>query len=74
MDVSKVIEDVGFRLITLAVTKLPQDVQVKLKEAYAKEETEIGKTQLRTILENVKLFTWCNHSERDSPKKAISSG
>nr|MDO8134341.1 fumarate hydratase [Candidatus Njordarchaeum guaymaensis] len=55
MDISKVIEDVGFRLISFAVTKLPQDVQNKLREAYEKEETEIGRTQLRTILENIEL-------------------
>nr|MDO8100327.1 fumarate hydratase [Candidatus Njordarchaeota archaeon] len=55
MDISKVIEDVGLRLVSFAVTKLPQDVQHKLREAYEKEETEIGRTQLKTILENIEL-------------------
>jgi fumarate hydratase subunit alpha len=55
MDLSKVIEDVGFRLISLAVTKLPKDVQQKLGQACDTEETEIGKTQLKTILEDIEL-------------------
>jgi fumarate hydratase subunit alpha len=55
MDLSKVIEDVGFRLISLAVTKLPEDVQQKLGQACETEETEIGRTQLKTILEDIDL-------------------
>jgi fumarate hydratase subunit alpha len=55
MDISKVIEDVGFRLISLAVIKLPKDVQQKLGQACETEETEIGRTQLKTILENIEL-------------------
>jgi fumarate hydratase subunit alpha len=55
MDFSKVIEDVGFQLISLAVTDLPLDVRNRLKQAYDNEKSEIGRTQLKTILENIEL-------------------
>ncbi len=55
MDFSELIEGVGFRLISLAVTELPEDVQSKIKKAYDEEQSEIGKTQLKAILENIDL-------------------
>jgi fumarate hydratase subunit alpha len=55
MDFSRLIEDVGLRLISLAVTELPKDVQSRIKKAYDEEQSEIGKTQLKTILENIDL-------------------
>jgi fumarate hydratase subunit alpha len=55
MDFSRLIEDVGFRLISLAVTELPKDVQSRIKKAYDEEQSAIGKTQLKTILENIDL-------------------
>jgi fumarate hydratase subunit alpha len=55
MDFSRLIEDVGFRLISLAVTELPKDIQSSIRKAYDEEQSEIGKTQLKTILENIDL-------------------
>jgi fumarate hydratase subunit alpha len=55
MDFPRLIEDVGFRLISLAVTELPKDVQSRIKKAYDEERSAIGKTQLKTILENIDL-------------------
>lgn len=49
------IEEVAFKLLKLAVTELPGDVKQALQQAYKKEESEVGKTQLKNILENVKL-------------------
>ena len=51
----KLIEDVLVELLRRASTQLPADVENALKEAYEREETEIAKTQLRAVLENVKL-------------------
>jgi fumarate hydratase subunit alpha len=50
-----VIENVAVRLLQLAATKLPKDVKEALKAAYCEEESEIGKTQLKAILENIEL-------------------
>lgn len=50
-----VIEEVAFKLLKLAVTELPGDVKQALQQAYKKEESEVGRTQLKNILENVKL-------------------
>ncbi|WXG45781.1 MAG: fumarate hydratase [Candidatus Atabeyarchaeum deiterrae] len=55
MDYSKSIEETGLKLISLAVTELPKDVHSKLKKAYEEEQSEIGRTQLKTILENIEL-------------------
>lgn len=55
MDFSAVIENVGFELIGLAVTDLPKDVRNRLRQAYENEKSEIGRTQLRTILDNIEL-------------------
>ena len=54
MDTAKVVEDVAFNLLKLAVTYLPEDVKAVLKKAYA-EETETGKTQMKAILDNIEL-------------------
>ena len=55
MDFSKVIDDVGFKLISLAVTELPKDILDTIKKAYQDEQSAIGKTQLKTILEDIDL-------------------
>ena len=55
MNFSKVIDEVGFRLISLAVTELPKDVRAKITKAYQEEQNPIGKTQLKTILEDIDL-------------------
>ena len=50
-----IVENVVFKLLQLAVTELPQDVKQALQRAHHEEESEAGKTQLKTILENVEL-------------------
>jgi fumarate hydratase subunit alpha len=52
---SNIIEQVAFKLIKLAVTEIPLDVKQALQQAYKKEKNEAGKTQLKTILENINL-------------------
>ena len=48
-------EEVAFNLIKQAVVYLPNDIKAGLHKAYAEETSEIGKTQLKAILENVAL-------------------
>ena len=55
MDTAKVVENVGFNILKQAVIYLPADVKEALKKAYAEETSEIGKTQLKAILDNVEL-------------------
>ncbi len=55
MVAGKVVENVAVKLLQLAATKLPKDVKEALHEAYRKEESEVGKAQLKAILDNVKL-------------------
>lgn len=55
MNFSKVINEVGLKLISLAVTELPKDVRDTIEKAYQEEQSAIGKTQLKTILEDIKL-------------------
>jgi fumarate hydratase subunit alpha len=50
-----IVEDVAVKLLQLAVTELPHDVKKALQRAYREEESEAGKTQLKTILDNVEL-------------------
>ena len=50
-----VLEDTVFNLIRHAAIHLPPDVKEALKKAYLNEESEIGKIQLKVILENVEL-------------------
>jgi fumarate hydratase subunit alpha len=52
---TNIIEQVAFKLIKLAVTELPKDVKQALQQAYKKEESDAGKTQLKAILENIEL-------------------
>jgi len=42
-------------LLRLAAVELPQDVKDAIQEAYRKERSPIGKTQLEAILENIRL-------------------
>ena len=51
----KVVENVAVKLLQLAVTELPQDVKTALQRAYLEEENEVGKAQLKTILDNTEL-------------------
>lgn len=50
-----IVENVAVKLLQLAVTELPQDVKEALQDAYHREESEAGKTQLKAILNNVEL-------------------
>jgi fumarate hydratase subunit alpha len=49
------IEDVVVEMLRKAVTKLPRDVEQALELAYETETDEVPRTQLRTILENIRL-------------------
>ena len=49
------LESVAFNLIRQAVIYLPPDVKAALRKAYEHETSEVGKTQLKAILENVEL-------------------
>ncbi|TEU05926.1 fumarate hydratase [Candidatus Bathyarchaeota archaeon] len=49
------VENVAIKLLQLAVTELPQDVKEALQNAYRREESEAGKTQLKAILNNIEL-------------------
>lgn len=50
-----IVENVAIKLLQLAVTELPQDVKEALQNAYRQETSETGKTQLKTILNNIEL-------------------
>lgn len=50
-----IIQDVTIELIRRAETELPNDVISALEDAYEKETEEIPKTQLKNILENIRL-------------------
>jgi fumarate hydratase subunit alpha len=52
---SSTLEDVAFNLIRQAVIYLPSDVKAALRKAHAQETSDIGKTQLQAILDNVAL-------------------
>ena len=51
----KIITDTTVELLKRAVTDLPGDVELALKNALLKEENEIARMQLDSILKNVKL-------------------
>lgn len=51
----QVVENVAVKLLQLAVTELPLDVKVALQRAYREEDNEVGKAQLKAILDNVEL-------------------
>ena len=55
MVTGKTVENVAVKLLQLAVTKLPQDVKEVLHKAYEEETNEIGKAQLKAILDNADL-------------------
>ena len=49
------VEDVAVKLLKLASIKLPQDVKEAIKKAYRKERNQIGRAQLKIILENTRI-------------------
>lgn len=55
MTTNAMIEEVAVNLLRQAVTKLPEDVKNALKNAYSNEKSQIGKTQLKAILENIEM-------------------
>jgi fumarate hydratase subunit alpha len=54
-DSANILEEVAFNLIKQAVVYLPKDIKAALNKAYANETSEIGKTQLKAILDNIAL-------------------
>jgi len=55
LETAKVVESVAFNILKQAVIYLPDDVKQALKKAYAEETSDMGKTQLKTILDNIEL-------------------
>ncbi len=49
------IENVAVKLLELAVIYLPKDVKEALRKAAEDEPSEVGRTQLKAILENIRL-------------------
>jgi len=49
------LEEIVIKLLRLAVTELPQDVVIKLQKSLETETNSTAKSQLKAILENVKL-------------------
>ncbi|NWF95368.1 MAG: fumarate hydratase [Candidatus Thorarchaeota archaeon] len=54
-DPAQVIHDTALRLLTMAATKLPPDVEAALKKAHSLETDTTAKTQLSAILTNLEL-------------------
>jgi fumarate hydratase subunit alpha len=54
-DPAQVIHDTAFRLLKMAVTKLPKDVEDALRTAHEQETNETAKTQLSAILTNLEI-------------------
>jgi fumarate hydratase subunit alpha len=55
LKIEKIVEDTAVKLLQLAVIRLPQDVKEALQRAYLEEKSEVGKTQLKAILDNIEL-------------------
>ncbi|MEM2994965.1 MAG: fumarate hydratase [Candidatus Bathyarchaeia archaeon] len=55
MNVARLVETVAFNLLKQAAIFLPEDVKQALKTAYMAETSEVGKMQLKAILDNVAL-------------------
>ncbi len=54
-DPAQVIHDTTFRLLKMAVTKLPKDIEDALRTAHERETNETAKTQLSAILTNLEI-------------------
>ncbi len=54
-DPAQVIHDTTFRLLKMAATKLPKDVEEALRTAHKNENDETAKTQLGAILTNIEI-------------------
>ncbi|MFH0749136.1 MAG: fumarate hydratase [Candidatus Bathyarchaeota archaeon] len=55
MDIKNVVENTAVELLRRAEINLPPDVLQVLNKAYNEETSELGKSQLGAILENIKL-------------------
>jgi fumarate hydratase subunit alpha len=54
-DPYQVIHDTTFRLLKMAATVLPKDVEEALREAHDRETNETAKTQFAAILKNIEI-------------------
>ncbi|MFW9918635.1 MAG: fumarate hydratase [Candidatus Thorarchaeota archaeon] len=54
-DPGNVIQDTTYRLLKMAATKLPKDVEEAIRTAHANEDNETAKTQLAAILTNLEI-------------------
>ena len=54
-DPYQVIHDTTFRLLKMAATVLPKDVEETLREAHDRETNETAKTQFAAILKNIEI-------------------
>ena len=54
-DASQVIQDTVVRMLKMAVTKLPSDVEAALRTAYKNEDDPTAKTQLSAIISNLEI-------------------
>lgn len=52
---SDLIKNVTVELLRMAVTKLPSDVEQMIQQYYEKEDNDMAKMQLKTILDNMAL-------------------
>ncbi len=55
MEIGKLVEDVAFNLLKLAVIRLPSDVKEALQRAYKEETSEAGRVNLKAILSNIEF-------------------
>ena len=55
MSFYKEIEEAVLRLIRKSVVELPSDIKEALAKAYKIEKEEVGRLQLKAILDNIKL-------------------
>ena len=55
LNFEETVENVAVNLLRFAVTELPKDIKEALQKAYREETSDVGKTQLKAILENVEL-------------------
>jgi len=55
LGIEKTVEKAAVEILRRAVTYLPKDVKEALNNAYEKETSEAGKTQLKAILDNINL-------------------
>ncbi len=55
MEIGKLVEDVAFNLLKLAVIRLPSDVKEALQRAYKEETSEAGRVNMKAILSNIEF-------------------